>query len=146
MVYALVLGLGLASAFSIPSGSSMLPNVVAPHQLQLANGMMMSMRVISALAGPLLAGLLIALSSHAPRQGAGLADARGLGIAFALDALTFAVTIWTLNRVQLHAGAVRAAPQRVLHAVGQGLAAPPRSAWSWADTPPATWSAWDSRR
>jgi hypothetical protein len=51
-----------------------------------------------------------------------MADTRGLGIAFALDALTFAVTIWTLHRVQMHAGAVRAAPQRVLAAVGSGLA------------------------
>jgi MFS family permease len=122
LVYALALGIGLASAFSIPSGSSMLPNVVAPHQLQMANGMMMSMRVLTALAGPLLAGLLIALSSQAPAAGAGMADARGLGIAFALDGLSFAVTIWTLQRVHMHAGSVRAAPQRVLAAVGDGLA------------------------
>ncbi|GGE69297.1 MFS transporter [Massilia psychrophila] len=124
LVYALALGIGLASAFSIPSGSSMLPNVVAPHQLQMANGMMMSMRVLTALAGPLLAGLLIAFSSHdpAPAGGAGMTDARGLGIAFALDAVSFAVTVWTLHQVQMHPGAVRAAPQRVLAAVGDGLA------------------------
>ena len=122
LVYALALGIGLASAFSIPSGSSMLPNVVAPHQLQIANGMMMSVRVLTALAGPLLAGLLIAFSGHDPSAGTAMADTRGLGIAFALDALTFAVTTWTLHRVQMHAGAVRAAPQRVLAAVGAGLA------------------------
>lgn len=122
ILYGFALALGLASAFSIPSGSSMLPNVVAPDQLQLANGMMMSTRVLTSLAGPLMAGLLIALSGHEARAGAGVADARGLGIAFALDALTFAVTIFTLHQVQLHAGAVRAAPQRVLAAVGSGLA------------------------
>ena len=119
LVYALALGIGLASAFSIPSGSSMLPNVVAPHQLQMANGMMMSMRVLTA-----LAGLLITFSSHDPAAagGAGIADARGLGIAFAFDAVSFAVTVWTLHQVQMHPGAVRAAPQRVLAAVGDGLA------------------------
>ncbi|MDB5916329.1 MAG: transporter [Massilia sp.] len=122
VIYALALGIGLASAFSIPSGSSMLPNVVAPHQLQIANGMMMSTRVLTALAGPLLAGLLIALSGQDGAAGAGMADARGLGIAFALDGLSFAVTAWTLHRVQMHPGAVRAAPQRVLAAVGDGLA------------------------
>ncbi|MDB5917065.1 MAG: transporter [Massilia sp.] len=125
LVYALALGIGLASAFSIPSGTSMLPNVVAPHQLQMANGMMMSMRVLTALAGPLLAGLLIAFSNHGPAGGAGMADARGLGLAFALDALSFAVTIWTLNRVRMHAGALKAhehARQPVLAAVGEGLA------------------------
>ena len=122
LIYALALGIGLASAFSIPSGSSMLPNVVVPHQLQMANGMMMSTRVLTALAGPLLAGVLIAFSIHAPGAGAGIADARGLGIAFALDGLSFAVTVWTLNHVRLHPGAVRAAPQRVFAAVGDGLA------------------------
>lgn len=123
LLYALALGIGLASAFSIPSGTSMLPNVVAPQQLQMANGMMMSMRVATALAGPLLAGLLIAFSGHDGAPAAdGMADTRGLGIAFAFDALTFAVTIWTLQRVRMHAGAVRAAPQPVFAAVGAGLA------------------------
>jgi MFS family permease len=88
LVYALALGIGLASAFSIPSGSSMLPNVVAPHHLQMANGLMMSMRVLTALAGPLLAGALIAFSGHDRAAGATVADTRGLGVAFALDALT----------------------------------------------------------
>jgi MFS family permease len=120
LVYALALGIGLASAFSIPSGSSMLPNVVATQHLHAANGMLMSLRVLSALAGPLLAGALIAFCG--PATGTGAGDTRGLGLAFALDALSFAVTIWTLHKVQMHAAAVRAAPQRVLAAVGQGLA------------------------
>ena len=122
LVYALALGIGLASAFSIPSGSSMLPNVVAPDHLQMANGMLMGMRVLTALAGPLLAGAADRVFRPRPARHAGIADARGLGIAFALDALTFAVTIWTLHRVQLHAGAVRAPPQPVFAAVGHGLA------------------------
>jgi hypothetical protein len=75
--------------------------------------------VLTALAGPLLAGVLIAFSG--PASGAPGAS-RGLGLAFALDALSFAVTIWTLRQVRMHAGAVRAAPQRVLRAVGAGLA------------------------
>jgi MFS family permease len=119
LLYAIALGIGLASAFSIPSGTSMVPNVVLPQQLPAANGMMMGLRVITSLAGPLLAGVLIAFSGH---DGGAVADARGLGIAFALDAATFAVTVFTLQRVRMHAGAVRAAPQRVLAAVGSGLA------------------------
>jgi MFS family permease len=126
LVYALALGIGLASAFSIPAVTSLAPNVFAPEQLQLANGMMMSMRVATALAGPLLAGLLIAFSGHDPSShdpnSAAIADTRGLGIAFAFDALSFALTTWTLHRVQLRAATARAAPQPVLRAVGQGLA------------------------
>jgi MFS family permease len=119
LVYMLALGIGLASAFSIPSGSAMLPNVVAAEQLHVANGLLMSVRVLTALAGPLLAGVLIAFSGAG---GGALAAGGGLGLAFALDALSFAVTIWTLQQVRMHAGAVRAAPQRVLRAVGAGLA------------------------
>jgi MFS family permease len=119
IVYALALGIGLASAFSIPAGTAMLPSVVAPEQLHLANGIMMSTRVLTSLAGPLLAGVLIAFSGH---DASAIADSRGLGIAFALDALTFAATIWTLHKVRMHAGAVRAAPERVLRAVASGIA------------------------
>lgn len=119
IVYALALGIGLASAFSIPSGSSMLPNVVAPEHLQMANGIMMSTRVLTALAGPVLAGVLIAFSGE---DASAVADRRGLGIAFALDALSFAATIWTLHKVKMHAAAVRAAPERVLRAVASGIA------------------------
>ena len=85
----------------------MLPNVVAPEQLHMANGMLMSMRVLTALAGPLLAGALIAFSGDSAPSGAGMADARGLGLAVALDAFSFAVAIWTLQRVRLHAGVPR---------------------------------------
>ncbi|WP_426176349.1 MFS transporter [Massilia sp. TWR1-2-2] len=119
IVYALALGIGLASAFSIPAGTAMLPSVVAPDQLQLANGIMMSTRVLTSLAGPLLAGVLIAFSGH---DASAIADSRGLGIAFALDALTFAATIWTLHRVTMHASAVRAAPERALRAIAGGIA------------------------
>jgi hypothetical protein len=113
LIYALSLGIGLASAFSIPSGSSMLPNVVAPQHLHAANGIMMSVRVLAALAGPLMAGALIGFSAT---------GASGLGIAFALDALSFAVTIWTLHKVGMRHGSTPAAAQRVLHAVGSALA------------------------
>jgi MFS family permease len=119
IVYALALGIGLASAFSIPAGTAMLPSVVALDQLHLANGIMMSTRVLTSLAGPLLAGVLIAFSGH---DASAIADSRGLGIAFAFDALTFAATIWTLHQVRMHASAVRAAPERVLRAVAGGIA------------------------
>ena len=38
LIGALALAIGFASAFSIPAGTSMLPNVVAPAQLPMANG------------------------------------------------------------------------------------------------------------
>jgi len=117
-LYALSLGIGLATAFSIPSGTAMLPQVVAPAQLPAANGLMLGLRQTTMFVGPLLAGLLIALFGS-NGQGA-VADAQGLGLAFALDALSFAVSAWTLSRVQTRA--ITAPPRHaVLAAVAEGL-------------------------
>ncbi|WP_298210273.1 MFS transporter [Acidovorax sp.] len=132
MVYALSLGIGLATAFSIPAGTAMTPYVVARPQLQAANSSSLGLRQFSMFLGPLLAGLLIALFGAGgpgdPGDGAGSAPARanatGIALAFALDALSFAVSAWTLAKVQLRAApqAPAAAPQPVLASVAQGLA------------------------
>jgi MFS family permease len=117
----LALGLSLASAFSIPAGTSMLPHAVVPARLQAANGMMMAVRQVTMLAGPLLAGLVFALAGDGS---AGMQDARGLGLAFAFDGLSFAVSAWTLARVRplAQAHARPAQPQGLLQSVGAGLA------------------------
>jgi MFS family permease len=117
IISALALAIGFASAFSIPAGTSMLPNVVAPAQLPMANGIMMGIRQLTMLAGPLLAGLLLALYGDGSRGG----SATGIGIAFAADGASFLLSAWTLSRVRLlHAGP-KAAPEPVLRAVGAGL-------------------------
>jgi len=119
VVLALALGLSLASAFSIPAGTSMLPHAVAPQHLQAANGMMMALRQVTMLAGPLLAGLLFALAgdgSDGPRH------MRGLALAFGFDCLSFAVSAWTLSKVEPRPF-VPAPAQPVLRAVAGGLAA-----------------------
>ncbi|WP_255594673.1 MFS transporter [Acidovorax sp. sif1233] len=128
MVYALSLGIGLATAFSIPAGVAMMPHVVARHQLQAANGVNLGLRQLTMFLGPLLAGLLIALFGDAATAGAGghggtRANATGIGLAFALDALSFALSAWTLSKVRTHGGTPQpaAAPQAVLSSVAQGL-------------------------
>lgn len=129
MVYALSLGIGLATAFSIPAGTAMMPHVVARSQLQAANGIGLGLRQLTMFLGPLLAGLLIALfgtgdGANGAPPALARANATGIGIAFALDALSFAVSAWTLSRVQTHAAnqSPAAAPQAVLASVAQGLA------------------------
>lgn len=125
MVYALSLGIGLATAFSIPAGTAMMPHVVPRHQLQAANGISLGLRQLSMFLGPLLAGLLIALFGDGTSASANAnANATGIGLAFAFDALSFAVSAWTLAHVQTHASALppTAAPQAVLASVWQGLA------------------------
>ena len=124
VVLALALGLSLASAFSIPAGTSMLPHAVAPAHLQAANGMMMALRQITMLAGPLLAGLLFALAGDGS---GGPQHMRGLALAFGFDCISFAVSAWTLAQVQPRPF-TPPAPQPVLRAVADGLAA------VWRDT------------
>jgi MFS family permease len=124
VVLALALGLSLASAFSIPAGTSMLPHAVAPQHLQAANGMMMGLRQITMLAGPLLAGLLFALAGDGSD---GPQHMRGLALAFGFDCVSFAVSAWTLAKVHPRPFAP-AARQPVLKSVADGLAA------VWRDT------------
>ena len=65
-VYVLAFAIGLATAFSIPSATSMLPHVMQRAQLPAANGVMMGLRQLSMFLGPLLAGLLIVLFGDGP--------------------------------------------------------------------------------
>jgi len=122
LVTALAVVLSIASAFSIPAGTSMLPQAVAPQHLQAANGMMMAVRQVTMLAGPLLAGLLFLLAgdgSAGVRDGGGA----GLGLAFGFDAFSFALSAWTLAKVRpLAASAPQQGREPVLRAVGAGLA------------------------
>lgn len=121
MVYALALGIGLASAFSIPSATSMLPHVCAPEQLPAANGMMMGMRQMSMFLGPLLAGGLIALFGDGADHD--MADAKGIAIAFAFDAFSFALSAWTLAKVRMReiARPPHAAQTAVWRSIAQAL-------------------------
>ncbi|MGO4479043.1 MFS transporter [Massilia sp. 2TAF26] len=122
LVTALAVVLSIASAFSIPAGTSMLPQAVALQHLQAANGMMMAVRQVTMLAGPLLAGLLFLLAGDgsAGVRGGGAA---GLGLAFGFDAVSFALSAWTLAKVRpLAASAPQQAREPVLRAVGAGLA------------------------
>ena len=153
LLYALALALGLAQAFAIPAGTSMMPQVVPPEHLQAANGTMMGLRQLTMLAGPMLAALLIALAGdggaatgaqmlpHAagaaasPAAGAASsaqlhapAGALGIGIAFAFDCFTFLFTAWTLAKVQTRAAAAPpagAAAQSIFSSVAEGL----RTVW-----------------
>jgi hypothetical protein len=129
-VYALAFAIGLATAFSIPSATSMLPHVMQRSQLPAANGVMMGLRQLSMFLGPLLAGLLIVLFGDGPSGSTAtgaVTDAKGLGVAFGLDALSFLLSAWTLSQVRLHSqvaanpAAQPPANQPVFAAVGAGL-------------------------
>lgn len=120
LLYPLALAVGLASAFSIPAGTSILPTVIPPAQLAAANGVMMGMRQLVLLAGPALGGLLIALTAGGD---GGVVSAResGTGLAFLLDAASFALSAWTLTKVKAVPADPAARSVSVLRSIGDGL-------------------------
>jgi MFS family permease len=117
LIYGLAFGIGLAQAFGIPSGTSIMPQAIAPEHLQAANGILMGLRQLSMLVGPLMAAGLLAMAG----DGSGvIADARGLALAFGFDCASFVLSAWTLSKVTgLRAQAP--AKQSVLRSVGEGL-------------------------
>ena len=104
LAYAAALALGIASAFGIPAGTAILPQAVPQQTLQTANSLQMGARQLSLLAGPLLAALV--LGAHDGGQQSGMA---ALAAAFAIDALTFLFSAWTLRQVSLRPPAAAAA-------------------------------------
>lgn len=115
VVYALTLAIGLATAFSYPAGSAILPQAVPAALIQPANGVLMGARQLVLLLGPVLAGLLVTGGGPALQR-------EGLSLAFEFDAVSFAVSAWTLSRVRT---APREAPaaQRVLAAIAESMRA-----------------------
>ena len=101
MVYLLALGIGLSTAFAYPAGSAILPQLVKLEQLRAANAAFMGMRQLSMVVGPVLAGFVIALGAHHPSTQA-LQDARGLGLAFSVDAGSFVFSLASLAMVRIH--------------------------------------------
>ena len=115
-VYALTLAIGLATAFSYPAGSAILPQVVPAELIQPANGVLMGLRQLVLLLGPVLAGLLVTSGSD-PQLGRS-----GLAWAFGFDAFSFAISAWTLSRVQVAPQAPKA-PQPMFAAIAEALRA-----------------------
>lgn len=100
MVYLLALGIGLSTAFAYPAGTAILPQLVPAQQLRSVNALFMGMRQLSLIIGPVLAGFVITLGGHsgAPR---GLADARGMGLAFSIDAISFLFSLVSLLMIRI---------------------------------------------
>lgn len=130
LLYGLALAMGLAQAFSYPAGTSILPQIVPPDQLQAANGLMMGVRQLLMLAGPVLGAMLVALGGddiHAAAtasmtggDGAG-PGANGIGIAFAYDSISFIVSAWTLAQVQCRPRTTPPAGNAILRSVAEGI-------------------------
>jgi MFS family permease len=76
---------GAGAAFFVPASSGIVPDTVSAPRLQQANALMGLSRHVFGVAGPALAGILVA--------------AFGPGWVYAIDAITFAASAWFLVRL-----------------------------------------------
>ncbi|HTX91422.1 MAG TPA: MFS transporter [Anaerolineales bacterium] len=105
MLYAFGLAFGLVAGFSIPAGNSIVPMLVEAGDLQAGNSVMMGISQLVGFVGPTIAGILIGRYSQSPL---------GIGLAFAIDAVSFAVSagcLWIMRGGGRHQAAAGAAPQ-----------------------------------
>ena len=94
MLYAFSLGFGLVAGFAIPAENSIVPMLVAEQDLQAGNSVMMGITQLVGFIGPTVAGILI---------GGYSSSFLGIALAFALDALSFAVSaacLWLIRSVR----------------------------------------------
>ena len=121
MLAALSFAYGLSAASFMPAFMGLIPQVVAPARLQEANALIALTRSLANVAGPALAGAIIAIS--------------GPGQAIAVDAVTFVVSAACL--LGLRVAPVRAEPGAVATA---GFVGELRDGWREVRTRP--WLRW----
>ncbi len=129
LVYVIALGIGLSTAFAYPAGSAILPQLVPKEQLQPANALVMGMRQLSMFIGPALAGVVISVGAHGAQPQA-VQDAGGLGLAFSIDAISFAFSLGSLLLIRIHSDFH---PKAVVGGVLSNVASGVRMIW--ADLP-----------
>jgi len=114
---ALVAVYGAASAFFIPAFDAIVPDLLPAGDLAAANSLDQFVRPIALrLAGPALGGLLVAL---------------GTGVAFTVDAVSFAASTVAVLIMRRPAGPWRETPEPALRAVTSGLRFVRQRVWLW---------------
>jgi predicted MFS family arabinose efflux permease len=115
MLAALAAAAGAATGFFNPASTGLLPLVVAPHALQRANGLRATAIGIGEIAGPVVAGVLVAVAAP--------------GWVIAIDAATFGLSAACLLRLRMPApGAVA---ESFLADLREGWAAFRSRTWVW---------------
>lgn len=87
MLYTFGLGFGLVAGFAVPAGNSIVPMLVKEKDLQAGNSIIMGVGQLVGFVGPVVAGILIGKFAE---------SFFGIGLAFGIDAITFAVSAITL--------------------------------------------------
>jgi MFS family permease len=97
---------GSASAFFTPASTGLMPQLVSPGRLQQANALMAVSRGAAFIIGPAVSGILIALS--------------GPGLVFAIDAVSYVLSIVTLALLRIPPKAAPVEQASFVSELGQG--------------------------
>ena len=103
MLFVLAAAYGVADGFFFPAQTAIVPQLASVDQLSGANAVIQGLDQVAQFVGPMLAGLLIAQAA------AGSLGQDGIGVALAIDAATFAVSISLLALMRVDARAARRA-------------------------------------
>jgi MFS family permease len=91
MLYAFGLGFGLVAGFAIPAANTIVPMLLEEKDLRTGNSLVMGVGQLAGFIGPVTAGILIGKFSE---------SLFGIGLAFGIDSVTFAisaVTLWLMH-------------------------------------------------
>lgn len=91
MIYGFALAFGLVAGFAVPAENSIVPALVNDDDLQAGNSLIMGVTQLAGFVGPSIAGAAIAGFSN---------SLFGVGLAFVVDAATFAVStgcLWLMR-------------------------------------------------
>ncbi len=121
MVLVIALAYGIADGFFFPAQGAIVPQLALIDQLSAANAVVQGLDQVAQFVGPVLAGLLIASFAS------GSLGMQGVGLALAVDAATFAVSVALLWLMSVDrrapAGSSREDEPRSLRAaIGEGFA------------------------
>ena len=121
ILYIFALAFGLADAFYFPAQTAIVPQLLAEDQLQAGNTFVQGTAQLSMLAGPVLAGGLIALLGHSAST-AGTPGTQGIGIAFGIDTLSFVASLLCLGLMRIPAASKTASEhQNVITSIKEGF-------------------------
>lgn len=119
MLYVFAVAFGLADAFYFPGQSAIVPQLLAPEQLQAGNTIVQGTAQLSLFAGPVLAGGLIALLGYSADQAP---STQGIGIAFGIDTVSFLASLLCLSLMRVPAAVKQAAEQQnVIQSIKEGF-------------------------
>ncbi len=100
ILYVLALAFGTADAFYFPAQSAMVPALLKDEQLEMGNTLTQGMAMLSMFVGPVIAGVIIGALAGA--QNSATPGDEGIGIAFALDSLSFLGSLVALWLIRTH--------------------------------------------